>query len=213
MQPADASPLRRGFRPQRRPGAALLVLGLHLLLVLGMWDGLARREVDVRPAAPALTWVRAVEPAPRVPTPDIPPPRSSPQPPTPKAAPPVRTQASPATTTALTWVAPPAAAVPAAPASTPASAPPERLIDSPATRAALRDMGRQPLLSERAAEATGAPIARTDTALAQAAAEAAKPDCLRDGKAASGQIGPVGLGGILGLPFLAARVVSGDCAK
>jgi hypothetical protein len=214
MQPADER-TRRGFRPPRRPGAALLVLGLHLLLVLGMWHGLAHREVDVRHATPALTWVRAIE-LPRSPQPSTARPPRRVEPPTPTRPAPPRTRSEaqrPAPAAALTWVSPPPVAATAAPASAPASAPPERLIDSPATRAALRDLGRQPLLSERAADATGAPIARTDTALAQAAAEAAKPDCLRDGKAASGQIGPIGVGGILGLPFLAARVVTGDCAK
>lgn len=212
MPPTDAR-ADAGYRPRRRPGTALLVLSLHLLLVAGMWHAMARREVEVRPTARALTWVRPLTTSPSPPPRPAAAPSSRAKSPTARPQPPAReTPREAPVEPTLTWVAPPAVAA-AEPASAPASAPPERLLDTAATRAALRELGRRPLMSERAAAATGRPIERTDTALAQATAEAAKPDCLRDGKAATGQIGPVGVGGILGLPFLAARAVTGGCAK
>lgn len=207
------------YRPPQRRGAAVLVLALHLLLLAGLWQAMRTRVVEVVPPQRSLTWVRALPATPAATPPPTAerPARQLPQPSPPPiplrradeprvAAPPPRTE--------LTWVepAPAVATAPAAPASA-ASAPPERLLDTAATRSALRQLGRQPLLHEQAAESTGTVIARTDTALARDVAEAGTPDCLRDGKAASGQVGPVGLGGILGLPFLAARVATGKCAK
>lgn len=204
------------YRPKHRPGAAALVLALHLLLGAGLWQAMRTRVVEVTPPQPSLTWVRPVPAPVRRPVPPEPAARAEPTArtaPRPAAPPPAEApRAAPTASPELTWVEPAAPAVATAPASA-ASAPPERLLDTAATRAALRRTGQQPLLHERAAEATGTTIARTDTALAQDVAEAGTPDCLRDPKAASGQIGPVGLGGILGLPFLAARVATGKCAK
>lgn len=206
------------YRPPHRRNAAVLVLGLHLLLLAGLWQAMRTRVVEVMPPQRSLTWVRAV------PAPLPAPPSTAAERParpalraTPPPLPPRRADEPPAAAPArpeLTWVepAPAVATAPAAPASA-ASAPAERLLDTAATRSALRQLGRQPLLHEQAAESTGTVIARTDTALARDVAEAGTPDCLRDGKAASGQIGPIGLGGILGLPFLAARVATGKCAK
>lgn len=205
------------YRPPQRRGAAVLVLALHLLLGAGLWQAMRTRVVEVMPAQRSLTWVRALPPA-QPPAPPkaagLParlPPRAPPEPLPPRRAD-VPRVAEPPARAELTWVEPAIATAPAAPASA-ASAPPERLLDTAATRSALRQLGRQPLLHEQAAGSTGTVIARTDTALARDVAEAGTPDCLRDGKAASGQIGPVGLGGILGLPFLAARVATGKCAK
>jgi hypothetical protein len=207
------------YRPPHRRGAAVLVLALHLLLLAGLWQAMRTRVVEVMPPQRSLTWVRALPAAPAATPPAAAerPARQSPRP-SPPPMPPRRADEPRATAppprTELTWVEPtPAVATAAAAPASAASAPPERLLDTAATRAALRALGRQPLLHEQAAESTGTVIARTDTALARDVAEAGTPDCLRDGKAASGQIGPVGLGGILGLPFLAARVATGKCAK
>lgn len=207
----------------RRHGAGLglAVLALHLGLIVALWHAMHRRVVDVPHEPLALMLWPLREPTPP-PTPDHP----TPQPNVPtrqaEAARPPATP-SPSPPHESTWVVPAPAAT-AAPSSLPtpevsaqapaASAPPaERLLDSAATRDAIRQAARRPLLQERAAEATGLPIERTDTALARAVQEAAEPDCLKDPKAASGQIGPVALGGLLGLPFLAARAATGRCAR
>lgn len=199
---------------RRRPGAALVVLGLHALLFLALAHTMRERRVDVRHDQPPLVWVQplaqapAKQPAQQPPRPAPPQPRHIDEPLPTRPSAPTRPPAHEST-----WVAP-APVMSAAPPTPAASAPPaERLLDSAATRAAIRQAGRQALLHERAAEATGMPIERTDTALARQVAEAGTPDCLKDPQAASGQIGPIGLGGILGLPFLAARVASGRCAK
>ncbi|MEK8029284.1 hypothetical protein AACH06_00505 [Ideonella sp. DXS29W] len=217
----------------RRHGAGLglAVLALHLGLIVALWHAMHRRVVEVPHEPLALMLWPLREPTPP-PTPDHPRPQPnvptrqaeaahrsdtpSPATPSPSPRPAVRPHQS-------TWITP-APTAQAAPSSLPtpevsaqapaASAPPaERLLDSAATRDAIRQAARRPLLQERAAEATGQPIERTDTALARAVQEAAEPDCLKDPKAASGQIGPVALGGLLGLPFLAARAVTGRCAR
>lgn len=202
------TPMAPPLTARTHPAAALAVLALHLLLLAALWHTLARRVVEVRAPQRALTWVRPLRATPPPPPPPLParplpaeahapaPRATAPVPP----APPLSPSPSPGEST---WVTPvPLAAAPAASA---ASAPPERLIDSAATRAALRQVGRQPLLAERAAEAAGLPIARTDTGLARGTAEAGKGDCLK-GDSSGGL-------GILGLPLLAARAVTGDCAK
>ncbi|HEX5687149.1 MAG TPA: hypothetical protein VFY73_24300 [Ideonella sp.] len=199
---------------RRRPGMAAAVLALHLLLFFALAHTMRERQVDVRPDRPPLVWVQPLltqappQPAERAPSPAVRQPRHRDEP-----APMRPSAPAPAPTRESIWVepAPMASAAPPAPV---ASAPPaERLMDTEATRAAIRQTGQLALLHERASAATGIPIARTDTALAREVAEAGTADCLKDPKAASGQIGPIGLGGILGLPFLAARVATGRCAK
>lgn len=191
---------------------AIVVLALHVLLVLLLWRTLHDRAIDVsRERAPLMLVQVAQPPPPRVQTP--PPRAAAPQRPVEPPRPTRPSTPVPTPPHESTWVDPTPAPVVAQPAPAASAAPAERLMDSAATRDAIRQTGRQALLHERTAEATGQPIVRTDTALAEAVAEAGKPDCLKDPKAASGQIGPIALGGILGLPFLAARVVSGNCAK
>jgi hypothetical protein len=202
---------------RRRPGLAVLVLALHLVLFALLWRVMHHRVIEVSHDPAALVWVQVPTRTPRPPLPRTEPPARSPreQNKPPSADGPKRPAARPVTPHESTWVEPAAvvATSPTAPASAASAPPAERLLDSAATRSAIRQTGRQALLQERAAAATGMPIERTDTALAQQVAEAGKPDCLKDPNAASGQIGPIGVGGILGLPFLAARVVSGNCAK
>lgn len=201
---------------RRRPGAALVVLGLHVLLFLALAHTMRERQVEVRHEQAPLVWMQPLAQAPaKQPTEPTPPPVvRRPRP----IDEPDRAQARtaspmPAPAHESTWVEP-APTVSAAPPVSAASAPPaERLMDSAATRSAIRQTGKLALLHERAAAATGIPIERTDTALAREVAEAGTPDCMKDPQAASGKIGPIGVGGILGLPFLAARVVSGRCAK
>lgn len=200
---ATASPAE--FRPApgwRRGGLA--VLALHLAL-LGLWrQALHRAEVTAPPAAQApLVWL-SVPAAPLPTAPAAPVRRTGPPPAAPMArTPPLGPAVVPPGTLQLL----PASgdgAVPAPPVpSTPASAPSPQLLDSEATRAAIREAARQPLLSERAAAATGiAP--RTDAQhLSEGVGQAAKSDCLRDPSAA----------GLLALPWLAARAISGDCPR
>ena len=194
-----------GWQGRRRgPGMAVVVAAIHLLLAWALWQALRTREVEVAPDRSVLLWLQQ-PPSPPPAAPAKPPPPASPRQPKPPR---------PAA------VAPPAAVIApqhvlkdAATASAASEPPVERLLDTEATRMAIRQSARQPLLHERTAQATGMPIQRTDTALGAAVAEAGTPDCLKDGQAASGQVGPIGLGGILGLPFLAARIATGKCAK
>ena len=191
------------------------VVVLHLLLLLA-WRSAIRPQVEVPVAgAPALVWLR-VAPRP-VPVPPaatertaVPAPaRLEAQRPA-QPAEPVAAQAPPPAnpgeraemaTAAITDTI----TEPAAPASAPLPAPP-RLLDSEATRQAIRQIGRQALLSERAAEATGLPQQRSDIQLSEAAAKAGKGDCLKGEFLGGG-------GGLLSLPFLAVAAVRGQCAK
>ncbi len=200
---------------RRRPGLAVLVLALHLVLFALLWQVMHQRVIEVSRDHAPLVWVQVPTTKPPPPAPSLPPPARPPREATPPTTnePEPRPTAKPPAPHESTWVEPASAAVaasPAAPASAASAPPTERLLDSAATRTAIRQTGRQALLQERAAAATGIPIERTDTALAREVAEAGLPDCLKDAQASSGQIG---LGGILGLPFLAARVASGRCAK
>jgi hypothetical protein len=190
----------------RRPGMAMLVLALHIGLLLALWWTLHRRDIEVTPDRAPLMLMPVRQPVAR--------PLAS----LPEQRPVTRATRSPKPTPTIresTWVEPPPESQVASETAPAASSPrpTENLLDTAATRAAIRQAGRQPLLHERAAAATGLPIERTDTALAQQVAEAGTPDCMKDPQAASGQIGPIGLGGLLGLPFLAARVATGNCAQ
>lgn len=200
-----------------RPGVAVAVLALHVLLALALWQTLRWRSVAVPREPSSLVWVQPTAPPAKQPplqADAVTRPRpgeahtrrpASPALPVPAPLPPGES----------TWAteAAPAPVAAATPASAASATPEGRLLDSAATRAAIRQIGRQPLLQERAAAATQIPIERTDTALARGVAESSVPDCMKDPAAASGQIGPIALGGILGLPFLAARVATGKCAK
>ena len=202
---ATASPAE--FRPA--PGwrrGWLGVLALHLAL-LGLWrQALHQTEVAVPPAASApLVWLSLPAPVPGTASPQREPqPPAAPAPVRPRAPAVERPAPQPAP---LQWSAPAAEALPAAPS---APAPSHgRLLDNAATQAAIREAARQPLLSERAASATGIAPRTEAQRLSEGVRQAAKGDCLRD--PAVTQIGPIGLGGLLGLPGLAARVISGDC--
>jgi len=196
--PAEFRPapgLRRGW---------LGVLALHLVL-LGLWrQALHQTEVAVPPAATApLVWLSLPAPGPAAASPPHEPNRlpAAPAPARPRAPTLERPAPQPAP---LQWSAPTAEALPAA-APAPSTPAPSRgwLLDNAATQAAIREAARQPLLSERAASATGiAP--RTDAQrLSEGVGQAAKSDCLRDTSPA----------GLLALPWLAARVISGDCPR
>jgi hypothetical protein len=92
------------------------------------------------------------------------------------------------------------------PAELPASAPREALLSTEATRLAIRQATRQPLLSERVAQATGIQATTSAERLAAAAGGAAKGDCLKGEFAGGGM-------GLLSLPFLAVAAATGQCAK
>jgi hypothetical protein len=178
---------------------AILVIAIHLLLALALWQAMRTREVQVTPEQSALIWLQELPPKPAASPAKQPPPVASKRP---KPSPPAFVPPAPAITPSQepTWVQP--APVVAAPAASAASAPPtERLLDTEATRIAIQQSARQPLLHERAAQATDDGIGRTDTGLATGVASAGKPDCAK-------MQAP---GGILGIPILAAMVASGKC--
>lgn len=208
---ATASPAE--FRPA--PGwrrGWLGVLALHLAL-LGLWrQALHQTDVAVPPTATApLVWLNLSAPAPAAASPRHEPSRPLATPAPAPARPRVPAVERPAPHTApLQWSAPATEALPAA-APAPSAPTPSRgrLLDNAATQAAIREAARQPLLSERAASATGIAPRTEAQRLSEGVGQAAKGDCLRD--PAVTQIGPIGLGGLLGLPGLAARVISGDC--
>lgn len=203
MPPTDGA-----WRPRAGRRVLWVVLALHALLVVGLWQAMRWRSVWVTHERPAvMLWVQP-QATPRPAAVDVaraPAVRPA-RPAVPAAA---RPRTGPGPQPPLQWVAPtppsaPLAAAAVAPPASAASQPPvERLMDSEATRAAVRLAARQPLLHERTADATGMPPARTDTAMAQGVSQAAKGDCMKD------QVP----GGLLGLPLLAAKVVSGNCGK
>ncbi|WP_374675446.1 hypothetical protein [Ideonella sp.] len=204
MPPADT-----GWRPRAGRRTLGVVLLLHVLLVAGLWQAMRWRSVWVTHDRPAvLLWVQP-QAVPRpavvdVTGPAAERPRLAMPPPTPPAPPPAPRPPAAQWVVPLPAPAPPLAAVAAAPPASAASQPPtERLMDSEATRAAIRLAGRQPLLHERAADATGMAPARTDTAMAQGVAASTKGDCMKDAVP----------GGLLGLPLLAAKVATGNCSK
>ncbi|MBT9596567.1 MAG: hypothetical protein IV094_11325 [Vitreoscilla sp.] len=187
------------LEPWRRPGTAhgLLVLGLHALLLVGLWQTLRHRSVPLRVEPPAVLWLRPPAPVPPVAAPR------------PRRGAPATGAAPAAAAAALPSVPLPAgesqwvAAAPEPPASAASAPPAERLLDSAATRAAIRLAGQSPLLHERAAAATGQGIERSDTALAEQVAQAGLADCMK---------APVP-GGLLGIPLLAVQVARGKCGK
>jgi hypothetical protein len=212
----------------RRWGTLLVVVGLHLALLLA-WRLALRPQVLVAVAPPpaGLLWLQPERPlhlppstATARPGPGRPPAARQvppePAPPSRQAA--SRTRPNPPAEGTRATPATPGSPVPAeaavattvAPAAEPpASAPPPvpgSLMDSEATRQAIRQAARQPLLSERAATATGEPFRTADGRLAEAAAQAGKGDCLKGEYFGGGA-------GLLSLPFLAAAVVRGQCAK
>ena len=186
-----------GYAPRRKPAAVLAVLALHVLLVALLWQTLRQRDVNVRREPAPLVWVRAVL------TPPPPAPAPTPTPSerrlaTSRTRPPIAAPLPvPAVPHESAWVQ-----VPAPPASAASEAAP-RLIDTEATRMAIRLSGREALLQERSAQATGIDIDRSDTALAHGVAEAGLGDCMKEGVP----------GGILGIPLLAVQVARGKCAK
>lgn len=207
-EPAWAAPARR------RAGPWVLVLLAHAGLWLA-WQAVLYRlplALPAGPAAPAWVWLRPA------PAPEAPPARR------PAAAAP----AEPRRTAVAPGLQPPTPALPAPAPDTPAppagaarpapdiSAPAEaarpeatsslRLLDSDASRGVLRDLARQPLLAERAATATGLPLRSGAQRRAEAASAAGKGDCGKGEFAGGGA-------GLLSLPFLAAAVARGDCAR
>lgn len=180
----------------RRPGPAVVmaVLALHGLVVVLWSRSLGQRWVEVAAPAAVLQWVRlpplpAAAPAPATaPTAPSLPPRSRPVAPAPARAP-----------IDGGWAL--QAATAEAPASA-ASAPP-RPASAPLRLALPTGAAAAPLLSERAAAATGLAVERQDQALGQGVAGAAHRDCLRDAVP----------GGLLGLPLLAYQAAAGRCAR
>jgi hypothetical protein len=80
------------------------------------------------------------------------------------------------------------------------------LLDTPATRQALRQMARQPLLVERAADATGIALPAGAERRAQAASAAGKGDCVKGEYFGAGA-------GLLSTPFLIVAAARGQCSS
>lgn len=179
-----------------------LVLALHLL-VAGALHTLMRRPVAPTVREPALQWIDL----PRLPAPTPPPRASADSRQAARAPAPVRpaTPAAPQESV-LRIVEAPATPLPVEPPASAASAPRTRLLDTAASRQALRQLGGQPLLSERAARAMDTDIQRTDAALAEGVKAAQHGDCLKGEFAGAGM-------GLLSLPALAVAAARGQCAR
>jgi len=198
---AHAWPLPAPRRRSLRWGAVLLA---HALLVL-LWrsaTGPVQVGVTQRPDTQVLQLLALRPAAPPI---SGPPPRAAAT--TPPARPPVATQ-RPQRGAETTAVLPSPAPTPESTLSLlpepPASAPKrERLLDNAATRQAIRDAARGPLLSERAAAATGIAPATASSRLSGATQGALAADCM-----APQESGP----GLLALPFLLAAAAAGKCA-
>jgi len=224
MARIDAPPRGR-WQPADRAGRrwrASAAIVLHGVLRGGVTVELRHLRVDVRrdaDRASLLRLVEAVVPPPAVaraaPPPPAAPPRhrADPQPPplatVPRAPQPTVPPVEAITAQAAPVAAAPASAAPvaAAPASA-ASAPPRTaLLDTPESRAAIRALARQPLLSERAASATGIPLPiGKEQKLANGVDAAKYGDCSKGEYALGGM-------GLLSLPFYVAAELSGKCAK
>lgn len=199
-----------------------IVLAAHLALLLG-WNTLQTpRRTPANNVPEAWTWLLlpatppAATPAPaaspspaamarRVPTQpalrapaDHAPPRVPLRPPDPPVPGEDATEPPPGPN-------PGVAAAPAAPGTAASGPTGGTLMTGDATRRAIREAARQPLLSERAAQATGQPFRRGAERLADAASAAGKGDCLKGEYAGGGM-------GLLSLPFLAVAAARGDCA-
>jgi len=195
-------------RPRPRPLLWLVVLLAHKVLITGWRQSLRPPPATSAPApAGTLVWLSLPAPGqpamrPLAPTGAQLPARRQVAAARPAAAPelarPGKALAAPAPTTLL--------AVAAEPPASAASAPREKLLDSSATRLAIRQAGRQALLSERAADASGLAIRRSDQALAGGVAQSAKGDCLQGEFAGGGM-------GLLSVPFALVAVARGQCAR
>jgi hypothetical protein len=210
-----AWPAPRERRAGARLGAAIL---LHVLLLWLLWSALDRvdlkrpaREVWTTLIAGADRRAPALAPTRGAPPPAVAPQRAQQRPPrppaTPAAARPLHEPAVAPQAITLPPAAPASAAVAAAPPASAPSAPIGALLDAVATRDAIRAIARAPLLSERAAAATGiAPAAGANERLAREVDAAHHGDCLHGGFAGSGAW-------LLSLPFFAVAAATGQCAK
>lgn len=196
-----------------RGAVAGLVLAAHALL---LWSWPVGTPAPRGGPAPVVTLV-AIAPPPASARTDVPPPPvvgavpatrtaprriGTPARPAPEAAP--VAAAADVEATALPEAAPAAAASAALDMQLPRGAGAER----GALMQPDRSMVRQALNDPRS-------NVRHDPTqdLSLAVAAAGEPDCLKDPKAAAAKIGPIGVGGLLGLPVLVARIATGRCAK
>lgn len=187
----------------RRPRATAiaLVLALHVLAAVLLSPRRAaapepQRWVTLQLIAAAPTRLPDTPKAPRVATARAP--RNNPKAPTAgEAQPTVQAPLPQASASAPTETSPPLAREPVT----------GSLLTSEATRRAIREAGRQPLLSERAASATEGDGHETRGArLARQMEKAGIGDCLKGEFAGAGA-------GLLSLPFWALAEVRGQCRK
>lgn len=180
--------------------AALHGLALHALTPrLPTRDAPARQSVQLMllPPTPPIARPRPVATTARAASSLT---RVSPRQQPPLAAPPPAV--GPLIEPAITATADPAAAVPA-----PAPTPQPSLLTTEGTRRAIRMATREPLLSERAAQASQAPDRETaQQRFGREVASSAYGNCLK------GDF-PGGGGGLLSLPLFLLAEASGKCAK
>ncbi|MBN8489341.1 MAG: hypothetical protein J0M20_16655, partial [Burkholderiales bacterium] len=188
-------------RTEGRWLALVVVALLHAVLFLGLQLQLWRRPPQPV-AVPALQWV-ALPPLPSLPPR---PARTAGRPaqgkaPAPHAAPSMAPPPSIGQQDISLRLVDAAVEPPQPPASAASQSRPS-LLDHPASRQALRTMAQRPLLSERAAQAMGDGLQRSDEALGQGIQRAAKGDCLHGEFAGAGM-------GLLSLPALAVAAARG----
>ena len=201
-------------------GAALAVLAaiaLHLALIALLNESAAwQPRRAAQPASPRVT-LRLIP----LPVPPAPVPRVEAAAPRPNAPPKARMRiqtpdrvgsapdAAPVSAAAINATRPDAVsrAEPAASAPEPLASSMPSLMDTEATRRAIRASARQPSLTDQLARARDEPRrASVDERLGAAVRGAAKGDCMK------GEFPGAGMG-LLSLPFLAAALSSGNCAK
>jgi hypothetical protein len=201
-------------REQRRQRAAIgvFVLSLHALLWLALLNTIVRQRSV--PESPRVS-VRLL-PA-RVEQPELP--RAGP------ASPPIttadRAPSRQRQTRRLVETNEPALPTAAAPITTAEAAsaaaqtsPDTDLLHTDASRRAIRSAAHQPNLASRVNEQVGVRSPTRDEQLSAATQQAGRPDCLKADalKNDPPEIGGIGLGGLLALPFLPHAALTGKCA-
>lgn len=193
------------MRPELRLRRGLL-LALLALAHLALWWGLDRGLHVAKPEhqTARLSELRLIVQA-------LPRPAARPQPPREATRRPARTPPQAITVPQPQYQAQAGpVAEPSLPAQDSASAaavPQELLLNSEATRRALREAGKSPLLSERAAGAMGdGPPLSPEEKLGRQIQQAASGDCLK------GEFVGAGMG-LLSLPFWALAEARGKCRR
>lgn len=212
-----------GTTPAQRVGVAALALLLQGLAILVLRAPVDGRVPGPAPVAPLVLPIRLFPSAPPAGAkPAAAPPRNpgAPQPAAPGTPAPARPRPGPSAAAPATRprdepvaadaimlppVTPPAQTAAAGPAA--ASTPSGSILDTEATRRAIREAARQPLLGERAQQASGLPEPLSEQQrLAETIARQAHGDCLKGEYAGGGM-------GLLSLPFWLAAELRQKCSR